>query len=118
MGEFVRSASSTIEAPVARKLRQELPVKTSEAPAEGGSKPSGASKPGAKAAPKPGAKAAPKPGGKPAPKPTAESAEPEAPAAQAEPAAEAPTPSQTPQPSKSPESGRSEEHTSELQSRG
>src|SRR5690625_6403477 len=70
MGEFVRSASSTIEAPVARKLRQELPVKTSEAPAEGGSKPSGASKPGAKAAPKPGAKAAPKPGGKPAPKPT------------------------------------------------
>jgi len=105
MGEFVRSASSTIEAPVARKLRQELPVKTSEAPAEGGSKPSGASKPGAKAAPKPGAKAAPKPGGKPAPKPTAESAEPEAPAAQAEPASEAPTPSQTPQPSKSPESG-------------
>src|SRR5690625_7749739 len=101
MGEFVRSASSTIEAPVARKLRQELPVKTSEAPAEGGSKPSGASKPGAKAAPKPGAKAAPKPGGKPAPKPTAERAEPEAPAAQAEPAAEAPPPSQTPQPSKS-----------------
>ena len=41
MGEFVRSASSTIEAPVARRLRQEFPAadgapkKTSGAPTPG-----------------------------------------------------------------------------------
>ena len=124
MGEFVRSASSTIEAPVARKLRQELPAKVSEAPAEGeaagGSKSAGAPKPGAKAAPKPGAKAAPKPGAKAAPKPGAKAApesdpkpgaeapapaQPEAPAADASPAEETPAASETPAPPKGPESG-------------
>ena len=54
MGEFVRSASSTIEAPVARRLRSEFPAATGDdAPA----KSDGAPKPG-------GAKgSAPKPGG-------------------------------------------------------
>ncbi|MDN6303582.1 MAG: translation initiation factor IF-2 N-terminal domain-containing protein, partial [Brachybacterium sp.] len=52
MGEFVRSASSTIEAPVARRLRQELPAKSGDdAPAtksDTGASPksSGAPKPG------------------------------------------------------------------------
>ena len=50
MGEFVRSASSTIEAPVARRLRQELPtVSGDEAPAKksgSGSSSTGAPKPG------------------------------------------------------------------------
>ena len=77
MGEFVRSASSTIEAPVARRLRQELPAAES-AP----KKSAEAAKPGA--APKPGAKpAAKKPGpAKPAPQEPAPSA----------PAAEEPAP--------------------------
>ena len=81
MGEFVRSASSTIEAPVARRLREELPAKKADdAPAaksaSGGTPAkSGAPKPGG-AAPKPGA-SAPKPGAKPA---AEMPAEPEAPA--------------------------------------
>lgn len=33
LGEFVRSASSTIEAPVVRKLRDAYPAKPAEAPA-------------------------------------------------------------------------------------
>ena len=80
MGEFVKTASSSVEPPVARRLRDELkrraeqsgaestaeapkPASTSSAPNPGGAAP----KPGA---PKPGARAnAPKPGsGKPAPK--------------------------------------------------
>ena len=58
MGEFVRSASSTIEAPVARRLREELPVKSGDdSPAKKSgpatpSKPSGAPKPGMKPAAK------------------------------------------------------------------
>ncbi|WP_142239514.1 translation initiation factor IF-2 N-terminal domain-containing protein, partial [Mycobacterium sp. ST-F2] len=58
-GEFVKSASSTVEAPVARRLREAFgggkPAK-SEAPAAPPAKPSGAPKPGA---PKPAAVAAP-----------------------------------------------------------
>ncbi|WP_026120170.1 translation initiation factor IF-2 [Nocardiopsis potens] len=77
LGEFVRSASSTIEAPVVRKLTDEL--KPGSAGKKGGSgKPSaqeskprerGASTPGgeARTAPKPG----PKPGPRPAPRPGA-----------------------------------------------
>ncbi|MFC7458718.1 translation initiation factor IF-2 [Brachybacterium sp. GCM10030267] len=70
MGEFVRSASSTVEAPVARRLRQELPAKNGDgdsaksgsgAPA-GGRTSGGSPKPGS--TPKPGG--APKPGAKPA----------------------------------------------------
>ncbi|MCQ9367740.1 translation initiation factor IF-2 [Brevibacterium sp. 50QC2O2] len=77
MGEFVRSASSTVEAPVVRRLKEsygssdkaDKPAKAAPKP---GAKPA-APKPGARA-PKPGAAsghAAPKPGAKPAPKPGA-----------------------------------------------
>ncbi|WP_141364702.1 translation initiation factor IF-2 [Glutamicibacter uratoxydans] len=73
MGEFVRSASSTVEPPVARKLRDAFPgsnagaAKPAAAP-----KPAGAT-PGARpGAPKPGAKpAAATPGPRPAAKPAA-----------------------------------------------
>ncbi|MDN5686967.1 MAG: translation initiation factor IF-2 N-terminal domain-containing protein, partial [Brachybacterium sp.] len=70
MGEFVRSASSTIEAPVARRLREELPAKSgddasaqSTSGTSGPTKPAPAGRPGG--SPKPGS--APKPGAKPAP---------------------------------------------------
>src|SRR5882724_3789763 len=70
LGEFVKSASSTVEAPVARRLRDSFPSKGGSsrrsssapapaAPAEGSStpKPGGGPKPGP-AAPKPAPKAA------------------------------------------------------------
>lgn len=95
-GEFVKSASSTVEAPVARRLRETFgaksgATKTDEKPrGQGGN---GASAP---AAPKPGAPApspataakpaAPKPA---APQPPAAPATPAAPAAEATPAAPA-----------------------------
>ncbi|AXK44587.1 translation initiation factor IF-2 [Brachybacterium saurashtrense] len=80
MGEFVRSASSTIEAPVARRLREELPAKGGAgAPAPKG----GAGSPSAPAAgPKSGG-AAPKPGQKPGPAKPAQAPAPEKPAAPA-----------------------------------
>ncbi|TDC94765.1 translation initiation factor IF-2 [Saccharopolyspora aridisoli] len=106
-GEYVKSASSTVEAPVARRLRDAY-VKSSrkngdngkpsqsdsKAVSSGGAAGSSAPKPG----PKPGPRAeAPKPGPKPGPKPTPKpepkaepKAEEPAPAAQAEPKAEAP----------------------------
>ncbi|MFE2107891.1 translation initiation factor IF-2 N-terminal domain-containing protein, partial [Kitasatospora sp. NPDC059463] len=100
LGEFVRSASSTIEAPVVRKLTDALGV----APTGGGS----AAKPGprkpaapqpaagsAAGAPKPGA---PTPGPRPAapgPRPTPAAAAP-APAAPAAPKASGPTPGPRP----------------------
>ncbi|XBH22505.1 translation initiation factor IF-2 [Jonesiaceae bacterium BS-20] len=63
LGEFVRSASSTIEAPVARKLRDAVPAVEKAAPE---------AKAPAKAAPKSTAKAEAKPAGsKPAAKPAA-----------------------------------------------
>ncbi|GLW91008.1 translation initiation factor IF-2 [Actinokineospora globicatena] len=82
LGEFVKSASSTVEAPVARRLRDAYPGK-------------GEAKPG----PRPGPKPAPRP---PAPRPEASTA----PAAQAPAAASsapsapapAPTPARTPNP--------------------
>ncbi|MFZ2241086.1 MAG: translation initiation factor IF-2 N-terminal domain-containing protein, partial [Gordonia amarae] len=46
-GEFVKSASSTVEAPVARRLRESFP--------QAGGKDTGASKPRPSGAPKPGA---------------------------------------------------------------
>ncbi|MEV4646950.1 translation initiation factor IF-2 [Saccharopolyspora sp. NPDC049357] len=98
-GEYVKSASSTVEAPVARRLRDAY-VKSSKKSGDNG-KPSqsepkatsaGAAAP--KPGPKPGPRAeAPKPGPKPGPKPTPKpepKAEEPAPAAQAEPKAEAP----------------------------
>jgi translation initiation factor IF-2 len=91
MGEFVRSASSTIEAPVARKLRAEFP-----APSGGEEKKSGASAP-AKGSPKPGNKpgaGTPKPGMKPGPAskpaPAPEPAPESAPAQKSAPAPEQP----------------------------
>ncbi|ATG52567.1 translation initiation factor IF-2 [Brachybacterium vulturis] len=95
MGEFVRSASSTIEAPVARRLREELPAKSgADAPAAKSGTGAPSKTPGA---PQPGGASAPKPGMKPAAKQPAESApqEPAAPAPTAEKAeksAPAPTP--------------------------
>ncbi|GAA5149156.1 hypothetical protein GCM10025768_11920 [Microbacterium pseudoresistens] len=91
LGEFVKSPSSTVEPPVARKLRAAIeadrpadaaPAKSGAAPAKSGAKP-GAPKPGA--APKPGPKApAPKPAESAAPAPAA----PSAPAEKAAPAAQ------------------------------
>ncbi|SOD64657.1 bacterial translation initiation factor 2 (bIF-2) [Streptomyces zhaozhouensis] len=97
LGEFVRSASSTIEAPVVRKLTDALntgngsgrkPAKPG-APKPGAPRP-GAPKPGASApkpgAPKPGG-AAPKPGGpRPGPKPGPAAPAPQQPAAPSTPA--------------------------------
>ncbi|WP_278263935.1 translation initiation factor IF-2 [Nocardia sp. AG03] len=80
-GEFVKSASSTVEAPVARRLRESLASKS--APATD-AKP--AARPGPSQAARPGAK--PTPGGpRPGPRPA-----PAAPAAAATPAPAAPAP--------------------------
>ncbi|WP_331436604.1 translation initiation factor IF-2 [Gordonia sp. w5E2] len=99
-GEFVKSASSTVEAPVARRLRESFPAANGGATKNDSTK-SAAPKPGAaardnSAAPKPGAaRPGPKPAApKPAPAPTpaaAQSAPAPAPAATPAPAA-APTP--------------------------
>ncbi|MGW5215266.1 translation initiation factor IF-2 [Streptomyces sp. NPDC004051] len=102
LGEFVRSASSTIEAPVVRKL--------TDAFQQGGGNGKSAAKPGAprKAAPKPGApspaQAARPAAPKPAPKPAAaqQPAAPAAPAAPAVPSAGAPGPRPTPGPRPAP----------------
>ena len=88
MGEFVRSASSTIEPPVVKKLRSayaDAAPKSSGAAAPAAKAPAAKSGPAAQkpgsAAPKPGS-AAPKPGSA-APKPAAETPAAPAPAAQA-----------------------------------
>ncbi|MDN6170328.1 MAG: translation initiation factor IF-2 N-terminal domain-containing protein, partial [Micrococcaceae bacterium] len=57
LGEFVRSASSTIEAPVVKKLRSAFPQ--SEAPAKPAAKAPEAAKPATPAAPAKEAPAAP-----------------------------------------------------------
>ncbi|UPL15347.1 translation initiation factor IF-2 [Microbacterium galbinum] len=105
LGEFVKSPSSTIEPPVARKLRAaidadpSLKASAETAPAaspaakQAAAKPS-AAKPAGKSAPTPG----PKPGPKPAPAPVVETPAAEAPVAEssapapAAPAPEAPAP--------------------------
>ncbi|MET8426625.1 translation initiation factor IF-2 [Nocardia sp. NPDC004860] len=80
-GEFVKSASSTVEAPVARRLRESLAPKS--APSNGTAK-SATPKPSGDGAPRPAAKpAAPGAGPRPGPRPT-----PQAPA----PAPQAPAP--------------------------
>ena len=109
LGEFVKSPSSTIEPPVARKLRAAIesdaslkgsadaaPAAAKPAAAKPGAAKPGAAKPGAAkpGAAKPGAGAptpGPKPGPKPAPAPEASAAAPapEAPAEAAEPEAPA-----------------------------
>ncbi|MHC6175995.1 translation initiation factor IF-2 [Glutamicibacter sp. X7] len=94
MGEFVRSASSTVEPPVARKLRDAFgggkPAPAAEKKPAAAPKPGGAPKPGARPtpeAPAPAAKTpkAPTPGAS-APKQTP------APAAESKPSGNAPTP--------------------------
>ncbi|WP_294180197.1 translation initiation factor IF-2 [uncultured Schumannella sp.] len=77
MGEFVKSASSSIAPPVARRLKQALEAE-------------GVAKPAAAPAAKPAAKPAPKPGPKPAP------AAPEAAAPAPAPEAEKPAPAPAP----------------------
>ncbi|MFJ4297162.1 translation initiation factor IF-2 [Curtobacterium sp. NPDC089689] len=92
LGEFVKGPSSSVEPPVARKLRAALQAagasaSNTAAPAAGAAAP----KPGA-AAPKPGTasrSAAPKPGAKPGP--ATPTPAPQAPAAE-QPASDAPTP--------------------------
>ncbi|MCS3842259.1 translation initiation factor IF-2 [Microbacterium sp. AK031] len=101
LGEFVKSPSSTIEPPVARKLRaaieadsaaapkaEEKPAAAKSADAKPGAAKSGAAKPGPKA---------PTPGPKPGPKPAPEPAPAEAPVAETPaPVAEAPAAAETP----------------------
>ncbi len=88
LGEFVRGASSSIEPPVARKLRAAL--QADGAPAKPAASAPAPSAPAKTSAPKSGA---PKPGGpRPGPVRPAPAPEPEAPAAQAAPAEDAPTP--------------------------
>ncbi|WP_174575706.1 translation initiation factor IF-2 N-terminal domain-containing protein, partial [Nocardia miyunensis] len=78
-GEFVKSASSTVEAPVARRLRESFASKS--APANGSAK-SGGPRPGlgqsARPGPKPssGATPGPRPGPRPAPSPAPAPAQP------------------------------------------
>lgn len=85
LGEFVKSPSSTVEPPVARKLRAAIEADPS---LKGGAESAPSAKP---AAAKPAAKSGPTPGPKPGPKPAPA---PAAPAAQAPaaPASSAPTP--------------------------
>ncbi|MEU4250539.1 translation initiation factor IF-2 [Amycolatopsis sp. NPDC026612] len=72
-GEFVKSASSTVEAPVARRLRDAYAPKGAKKPTPGPSARPGppAAKPGAPAAPKPPAPAQQAPAAKAAPAPVA-----------------------------------------------
>ncbi|MEV0893378.1 translation initiation factor IF-2 [Promicromonospora sp. NPDC050262] len=101
-GEFVRSASSTLEAPVERAMRDKFPV----GGAAGASDKGAAAKPAVKSAPKPAAKpaarkpaeAAPAPAPAPAPRSEAAPASAPAPAPTPAPAAPAPAPAaeQTP----------------------
>ncbi|MFI5085038.1 MAG: translation initiation factor IF-2 [Actinomycetales bacterium] len=90
LGEFVRSASSTIEAPVVKKLRDAFPAQKNGAapsqPASANPKPAGQAT-GAAAAPAP---AAPAPAASPAPAPSAAAPAAPAPSAAA-PAAPAPS---------------------------
>ncbi len=93
LGEFVRSASSTIEPPVVRKLRDAYPAPEKSDAAPAAPSKSGARKPAASKSAAPAAPAAP-------------AAEPEAPAAAAPeaPAASAPKPGTAPKPAPAEES--------------
>ncbi|WP_285313511.1 translation initiation factor IF-2 [Pseudarthrobacter sp. fls2-241-R2A-168] len=85
LGEFVRSASSTIEAPVVRKLRNAFPDAAAKASA-----PAAAPKAPAPAAEARPSTPAPGPAAPKAPAPAAQAPAPAAPAAPAQPAASAP----------------------------
>nr|WP_225956026.1 translation initiation factor IF-2 [Amycolatopsis lexingtonensis] len=97
-GEFVKSASSTVEAPVARRLRDAYAPKGAKKPTPGPSARPGppAAKPGAPAAPKPPAPAQQAPAAKAAPAPAAPA--PAAPQQQAPAASKPATPGQRPGP--------------------
>ena len=101
-GEFVKSASSTLEAPVVRRLRE------AHAPADGANSAPAAAKPGGAAAPKPGA-AASKPGPKPGADPRTAAPKPAAakPSTGPKPGAPAPKPAaaETPAPASKPTPG-------------
>ncbi|NIL75743.1 translation initiation factor IF-2 [Rhodococcus kyotonensis] len=102
-GEFVKSASSTVEAPVARRIRESFPSAKSDAPSGNGRssdapKPSTGAKPGG---PRPGPKPAPRPAPSAPAAPAAQTpAAPVAqtPAAPAAPAASTPAPTSAPRP--------------------
>ncbi len=97
-GEFVKSASSTVEAPVARRLRESFgggkSAAATDAPApKAAGKPAAPSGGGPKPGPKPAPQAPPAPPAPPAPAPAAPAAQaPPAPAAPAAPAAKPATP--------------------------
>ncbi|ADJ48072.1 translation initiation factor IF-2 [Amycolatopsis mediterranei S699] len=97
-GEFVKSASSTVEAPVARRLRDAYAPKGAKKPTPGPSARPGppAAKPGAPAAPKPPAPAQQAPAAKAAPAPAASA--PVAPQQQAPAASKPASPGQRPGP--------------------
>ncbi|MCZ4078539.1 translation initiation factor IF-2 [Rhodococcus sp. H36-A4] len=96
-GEFVKSASSTVEAPVARRVRESFPAGKPDTGAPNGAQASGGGEQASGSAPKPASAAkpgGPRPGPKPTPRPT-----PAAPVAQEPVAAEAPVaPVSTPAP--------------------
>nr|WP_247602036.1 translation initiation factor IF-2 [Cellulomonas denverensis] len=98
LGEFVRSASSTIEPPVVRKLRDTYPAAGGDGKAE--SKPA-AAKPAPKPAAKPAAAQAEAPAAAPAEQPAAPAAA-EQPAAPAEKPATASKPAPAPKPAAAP----------------
>ncbi|TFH99637.1 translation initiation factor IF-2 N-terminal domain-containing protein, partial [Kocuria rhizophila] len=88
LGEFVRGASSTVEPPVAKKLRTAFPAggdsaaaskPAAKAPSQGAKKPAAPGpKPGAKAPAKPGASSDAAPAEKPAARETPKAAAPKA----------------------------------------
>ncbi|MEU1428559.1 translation initiation factor IF-2 [Nocardia sp. NPDC005746] len=106
-GEFVKSASSTVEAPVARRLRESLAPKSAPS---GAAKPA-APKPSGDSTPRPAAKpatpgAGPRPGPRPTPAAPAPAAPAPAPAAPVAPAARAESPATPAAPAARPAPGR------------
>ncbi|WP_108491048.1 translation initiation factor IF-2 [Promicromonospora sp. AC04] len=103
-GEYVRSASSTLEPPVVRRMRDKFPAGGAAGPSDKDA----AAKSPAKSAPKPAAKPAvrkpaePAPAPTPAPAPKTEAAPAPAPAPAPSPAPEAPAPAPAPAPEQTP----------------
>ncbi|HEY2723727.1 MAG TPA: translation initiation factor IF-2 [Pseudonocardiaceae bacterium] len=112
LGEYVKSASSTVEAPVARKLRDSFPSNGGKGSGNGGGAAAGRDQRGGTAAPaRPAGGSVPKPGPAPSPRPgpPAESPrpapprpEPAQPAAQRPAAPERPAPAARPAPPERP----------------
>ncbi|TQJ32541.1 translation initiation factor IF-2 [Microbacterium sp. SLBN-146] len=96
LGEFVKSPSSTIEPPVARKLRAALEADGANTPAAAPARPAG--RPGPAARPGPARPAAPTPAPAPAPAAPAAPSEAAAPAASPAPAAPKASPAPAPAP--------------------